>query len=182
MPTVVQGPQTGVGCAVASSHRSQRRSCRRISKRSRNEIVGTTKRSTAAMPSAWLRRNVRQPCDGGPFAIEALRGACEAFGEIGDHLGHTQASFIITWGSPWPAPPTRLSHARPSSESSRRSRGSSPPLTRNERSTHSIACRMRTRRGSNLSPTRGKPMRSRETRRRRTGYQDKRTGRTLAPD
>jgi hypothetical protein len=27
---------------------------------------GTTNRSIAAMASAWLRRNVRQPCDGGP--------------------------------------------------------------------------------------------------------------------
>src|SRR6476469_8428063 len=32
---------------------------------SRNEIVGTTKRSIAAIPSAWLRRKVLQPCDGG---------------------------------------------------------------------------------------------------------------------
>src|SRR5215475_554312 len=33
----------------------------------RNEIVGTTKRSIAAIPSAWLRRNVLHPCDGGPL-------------------------------------------------------------------------------------------------------------------
>src|SRR6266851_9575717 len=33
--------------------------------RSRNEIVGTTKRSIAAIPSAWLRRKVVQPWDGG---------------------------------------------------------------------------------------------------------------------
>src|ERR1700746_860064 len=32
----------------------------------RNEIVGTTKRSIAAIPSAWLRRNVFHPCEGGP--------------------------------------------------------------------------------------------------------------------
>src|SRR4029079_11765522 len=32
---------------------------------SRNEIVGTTKRSIAAIPSAWLRRKVLHPCDGG---------------------------------------------------------------------------------------------------------------------
>ena len=30
-----------------------------------NEIVGTTKRSIEAIPSAWLRRNVLQPCEGG---------------------------------------------------------------------------------------------------------------------
>jgi hypothetical protein len=30
-------------------------------------MVGTTNRSIAAMPSAWLRRNVRQPWDGGPL-------------------------------------------------------------------------------------------------------------------
>ena len=42
--------------------RIRRRSCRRISRpyRSRNEIVGTTNRSIAAMPSAWLRRKVLQ--------------------------------------------------------------------------------------------------------------------------
>src|SRR3954447_9851047 len=32
---------------------------------SRNEIVGTTKRSIEAIPSTWFRRNVLQPCDGG---------------------------------------------------------------------------------------------------------------------
>ena len=32
---------------------------------SRNEIVGTTNRSIDAMPSAWLRRNVFHPWDGG---------------------------------------------------------------------------------------------------------------------
>src|SRR6476659_5574798 len=31
----------------------------------RKKIVGTTKRSIAAIPSAWLRRNVFHPCDGG---------------------------------------------------------------------------------------------------------------------
>jgi len=43
------------------------RSCRRTSNpySSRNEIVGTTKRSIEAIPSAWFRRNVLQPCDGG---------------------------------------------------------------------------------------------------------------------
>src|ERR1700742_4393173 len=35
----------------------------------RNEIVGTTNRSIAAMPSAWLRRKVFQPCDGGPLRL-----------------------------------------------------------------------------------------------------------------
>src|SRR6516162_7769856 len=32
---------------------------------SRNEIVGTTKMSSAAIPSAWLQRNVFHPCEGG---------------------------------------------------------------------------------------------------------------------
>ena len=32
----------------------------------RSVRVGTTQRSIAAMASAWLRRNVRQVCDGGP--------------------------------------------------------------------------------------------------------------------
>src|SRR6266704_139245 len=59
---------SAVGCAVAPSHKIWRRSWRRMSKpyRSRNEIVGTTKRSIATIPSAWLRRNVVQPWDGGP--------------------------------------------------------------------------------------------------------------------
>src|SRR6202011_1897932 len=35
---------------------------------SRNEMVGTTKRSIATMPSAWLRRNVFHPCEGGAAA------------------------------------------------------------------------------------------------------------------
>jgi hypothetical protein len=30
-------------------------------------MVGTTNRSMAAMPSAWLRRNVFHPCEGGPL-------------------------------------------------------------------------------------------------------------------
>src|SRR5215468_4581377 len=30
-------------------------------------MVGTTKRSIATMPSAWLRRNVFHPCEGGPL-------------------------------------------------------------------------------------------------------------------
>jgi hypothetical protein len=43
------------------------RSCRRISNpySSRNEIVGTTNRSIEAIPSAWFRRIVLQPWDGG---------------------------------------------------------------------------------------------------------------------
>ncbi len=32
-----------------------------------NEIVGTTNRSMAAMPSAWLRSNVFHPWEGGLF-------------------------------------------------------------------------------------------------------------------
>src|SRR5712691_3733277 len=60
---------SAVGCAVAPSHKIRRRSWCRISKpyRSRNEIVGTTKRSIATIPSAWLRRKVVQPWDGGRF-------------------------------------------------------------------------------------------------------------------
>jgi hypothetical protein len=33
----------------------------------RHQTVGTTKRSIAAIPSARLRKNVLQPCDGGPL-------------------------------------------------------------------------------------------------------------------
>src|SRR5450631_2116384 len=58
---------SAVGCAVTPSHNIWRRPCRRINKpySSRNEIVGTTNRSIDAIPSAWLRRNVFQPWDGG---------------------------------------------------------------------------------------------------------------------
>src|SRR6476469_5036102 len=55
---------------------------------SRKKIVGTTKRSIAAIPSAWLRRNVFHPCDGGallraiylatlvwPISIPSLRSS-----------------------------------------------------------------------------------------------------------
>src|SRR3954451_2459100 len=58
---------SAVGCAVTASHRMRLRSCRSTSNpySSRNEIVGTTNRSIEAIPSAWFRRNVLQPCDGG---------------------------------------------------------------------------------------------------------------------
>src|SRR3954454_16137605 len=58
---------SAVGCAVTPSHRMRLRSCRKMSNpySSRNEIVGTTKRSIEAIPSACFRRNVLQPCDGG---------------------------------------------------------------------------------------------------------------------
>jgi hypothetical protein len=61
---------SAVGCRVTANHIS----CRRPWPNTRNAnrhskvSVGTTRRSIAAMASAWLRRNVRQVCDGGPFA------------------------------------------------------------------------------------------------------------------
>src|SRR6516165_1492609 len=55
---------------------------------SRNEIVGTAKMSIAAIPSAWLQRNVFHPCEGGallraiylatlvwPISIPSLRSS-----------------------------------------------------------------------------------------------------------
>ena len=58
---------SALGCAVTPSHRMRLRSCRRTSNpySNRKEIVGTTNRSIEAIPSAWFRRNVLQPCDGG---------------------------------------------------------------------------------------------------------------------
>src|SRR4051794_32135256 len=49
------------------TQRIRLRSCRRIRRpyNNLNEIVGTTKRSIEAIPSAWFRRNVLQPCEGG---------------------------------------------------------------------------------------------------------------------
>src|SRR4051794_26873212 len=66
--TIAGAIHSAVGCAVTPSHRMRRRSFRRMSNpySSRNEIVGTTKRSIEAIPSTWFRRNVLQPCDGGP--------------------------------------------------------------------------------------------------------------------
>src|SRR5215467_4386527 len=57
----------GARRAVTPSHRSSRRECCKIRNpyNSRNEIVGTTNKSIDATPSAWLRRKVFQPCDGG---------------------------------------------------------------------------------------------------------------------
>jgi hypothetical protein len=45
---------SAVGCAVTPNHRISRRSCRSINRpnRSRNDSVGTTNRSSAAIPSA----------------------------------------------------------------------------------------------------------------------------------
>src|ERR1700726_3290456 len=40
-----------------------------IEQPNRNEIVGTTNRSIAAIPSAWLRRNVLHPCEGGSLLL-----------------------------------------------------------------------------------------------------------------
>src|SRR6516165_9979245 len=57
-PTDCGSPQT---TAVASSWPRTRKA------NSRSKVrVGTTHRSTAAMASTWLRRNVRQLCEGGP--------------------------------------------------------------------------------------------------------------------
>src|SRR4029434_9199226 len=51
-----------------ANHSSCRRPWPRTRKaNSRSKVrVGTTHRSIAAIASAWLRRNVRQLCDGGP--------------------------------------------------------------------------------------------------------------------
>jgi hypothetical protein len=40
-------------------------------------MIGTTKRSMAALPSAWLRRNVFHPCEGGPRHILGDAGLAE---------------------------------------------------------------------------------------------------------
>ncbi len=52
-------------------HTSSRRECCKIRNpyNSRNEIVGTTNKSIDAMPSAWLRRKIFQPCDGGRLLL-----------------------------------------------------------------------------------------------------------------
>jgi len=56
------------GLRVTANHSSCPRPWPRTRKaNSRSKVrVGTTHRSTAAMASTWLRRNVRQLCEGGP--------------------------------------------------------------------------------------------------------------------
>ena len=56
-----------VGCRVTLMCRMRRRSCARTTrtKRSRQVIVGTTKKSTATIEPTWFCRNARQVCDGG---------------------------------------------------------------------------------------------------------------------
>src|SRR6476659_8573908 len=63
------------------------RSCRRTSNpySSRNEILGTTNRSIEAIPSAWFRRNVLQPCDGGR-RCRAMYLATESLADIDAEL------------------------------------------------------------------------------------------------
>src|SRR6516162_2272030 len=51
-------------------------------KSSRNEIVGTTKRSIATMPSAWLRRNVFHPCAPSPRHILGDAGLADLDAEL----------------------------------------------------------------------------------------------------
>src|SRR5262245_31547156 len=59
---------SAVGCQVTANQSSGRRSwpTTRNANRHSNVTVGTTQRSIAAIASAWLRRKVRQVCDGGP--------------------------------------------------------------------------------------------------------------------
>ena len=59
---------SAVGCLVIPNQRSCRRPwlTTRKANRHSNVRVGTRQRSIAAIASAWLRRNVRHVCDGGP--------------------------------------------------------------------------------------------------------------------
>src|SRR6478672_11568364 len=69
-------------------------------------MVGTTKRSIATTPSAWLRRNVFHPCEGGPLlrAIyfvwtgRAVQAGCDDLEIIGlAHLysAHCRERFLL---------------------------------------------------------------------------------------
>jgi hypothetical protein len=62
---------SAVGCLVTANQRSCRRpwlTTRKANKHS-NVRVGTRQRSIPAIVSAWLRRNVRHVCDGGPGCL-----------------------------------------------------------------------------------------------------------------
>src|SRR3954454_19221610 len=87
------------------------RSCRRTSNAysSRNEIVGTTNRPIEAIPSAWFRRNVLQPCDGGCLC-RAMYLATGSLADIDAELegGGRQTGDLLAadidqwlWSSPW---------------------------------------------------------------------------------
>ncbi len=73
-PTELGSRVVALRDGLAERRRPQRRDriCRRPwpttrnANRHSNVRVGTTQRSIAAMASAWLRRNVRHVCDGGP--------------------------------------------------------------------------------------------------------------------
>jgi hypothetical protein len=54
-------------------------------------MVGTTKRSIAAMPSAWLRRNVFHPCEGGRQRVIADRyGKGATIQELAEECPHVR--------------------------------------------------------------------------------------------
>src|SRR3954447_22322750 len=117
---------SAVGCAVTPSHRMRLRPCWRTSSpySSRNEIVGTTNRSIEAIPSAWFRRNVLQPCDGGHLC-RAMYLATEVW----------PTSMPSLRSSPWMrgAPPERICQAHladqlPNLEGHLGPAGSSPRL------------------------------------------------------
>jgi hypothetical protein len=65
---VGQGSGRSLGCRVTANQSSCRRRwpTTRNANRHSNVSVGPTQRSISAIASAWLRRNVRQVCDGGP--------------------------------------------------------------------------------------------------------------------
>src|SRR5215470_3127123 len=62
---------SAVGCLVTANQRSCRRPWLTTRKANRHSKVrvGTRQRSTAAIVFAWLRRNVRHVCDGGPRCL-----------------------------------------------------------------------------------------------------------------
>src|SRR6266568_5905025 len=67
----LRASHSAVGCRVTANQISCRRPwpTTRKANRHSNVTVGTTHRSIAAIASAWLRRNVRQVCDGGPRCL-----------------------------------------------------------------------------------------------------------------
>ena len=66
--TIWCASHSDVGCRVTANQREVVSTMTHDQKRNRRPkvSVGATHRSIAAMASAWLRRNVRQVCDGGP--------------------------------------------------------------------------------------------------------------------
>src|SRR6516225_11119745 len=96
--TICCASHSAVGCVATANHNSRRRPwlTTRNANRHPNVRVGTTQRSIAAMASAWLRRNVRHVCDGGPPVFEHVLGDRR----LSDFEAKLEEFAVDAWGTP----------------------------------------------------------------------------------